>query len=409
MKSLWNAKKVIFALILLLISCDVSLLFAAQTGVDTGNNLQQQQLQQVQQLRQQLQQQIAAAQAQKQAQQTQQAQQAPASQSLQPTFAPAPTNPPTQLAAANSADAANQLQALPAAPPVIGGQTPQAVALTPTAGPAVAPTTVGGGLTEDDINNQAFDEVTKNTLPMSPAQIQRLRQLFNQTQFAAAASPDVPPKPIITSQFVNLAPGTTPPVVRLQQGMVSVLGFIDGTGAPWPIESYDIGNPAAFNIQWNRSDNTLIIQPLTLYTYGNLAVKLQGLSTPVILMLIPGQKVFDGRLDLHVPLYGPNAFPVSGGSGLPNSANPELLGVLDGVPPAGSVTLLVSGGACEAWVVGNRLFVRTRLTILSPAWVATMSSADGMKAYEIPKPSEQTPMLLASQDGKIVQLKIEGL
>ena len=38
-----------------------------------------------------------------------------------------------------------------------------------------------------------------------------------------------------------------------------------------------------------------------------------------------------------------------------------------------------------------------------------MSSADGMHAYEIPKPAEQAPVLLASANGKIIQLKIEGL
>jgi intracellular multiplication protein IcmK len=90
---------------------------------------------------------------------------------------------------------------------------------------------------------------------------------------------------------------------------------------------------------------------------------------------------------------------------LPNSANTLLLGVLDGVPPAGSTALKVSGGGCEVWLSGDRMFVRTHYTVLSPAWLSTMSSADGTKAYEMPK----APLLLVSQNGKVVPLKVEGL
>lgn len=414
MKQRWNAKKILIALIVLLLGCDVSLLFAAQAGADDNAGSQQQiQLQQIEQLRQQLQQ--------REAQAAVRPPQMRAGITL-PGAEPINTDPTAgTMPAANPQPA----QSLPAPPVVATDQqalqsnapvnNAAAVALTPAGQPAAqsssmpAANTPPGMVSEDDINQQAFDAMAKGSLPMSPEQIQRLRQLFSQTQYAASTWPGIPPRPVISSMSVNLAPGTTPPAVRLQQGMVSVLGFLDSTGAPWPIESYDIGNPSAFNIQWNKSDNTLLIQPMTLYTYGNLAVKLQGLSTPIILMLFPGQKVFDSRLDLHISGMGPQARPMPMGTGLPNSADPDLLGILDGVPPTGSTTLHVTGGECQAWASGGRLFVRTRLTILSPGWIATMSSADGMHAYEIPKPAEQAPVLLASANGKLIQLKIEGL
>ncbi len=373
MKQRWKAKKIIITLIILLIGCDVSLLFAAQAGGASDDT--QQQLQQIEQLRQQLQQSQA--------------------------------RPSAQSSAALNLPGANDLNNT--APPVLAPALAQPAIVPLATTTAANPVIPAGMVSEDDINKAAFEAMAKNTLPMSHDQIQRLRQLFNQTQFAASSLPGIPPRPVISSLSVNLAPGSTPPAVRLQQGMVSVLGFIDSSGAPWPIESYDIGNPSAFNIQWNKSDNTMLIQPMTLYTYGNLAVKLQGLSTPIILMLFPGQKVFDSRLDLHISGMGPNARPMTMGSGLPNSADPDLLGILDGVPPSGSITLRVTGAECQAWASGERLFVRTRLTILSPGWTATMSSADGMHAYEIPKPSVQAPVLLASANGKIIQLKIEGL
>lgn len=261
-----------------------------------------------------------------------------------------------------------------------------------------------GAFSEDEIKSQAFNAVVQNQLPMTPEQIQRLRQLFNESQFAAASTPGTPPRPVATSQMVNLSPGSTPPIIRLAQGFVTSLVFIDSTGAPWPIANYDIGNPTAFNIQWNKSDNTLMIQATTLYTYGNLAVRLQGLNTPVMLTLIPGQQAVDYRVDLRIQGMGPNAVPIPV-IGLPGTANPELLGVLDGVPPAGSGEVKVCGGGAQAWVRGDVMYVRTRYTILSPGWTATMSSADGTKAYLMPK----APLLLVSENGRVVQLKLEGM
>jgi len=254
------------------------------------------------------------------------------------------------------------------------------------------------------IEQGAFQGVTKQLLPLTPAQIHRLRQLYDQAQYAAAADPSTPPQPTATSRIVSLAPGATPPVVRLGAGFVTSMVFLDSTGAPWPIESYDLGNPAAFDIQWNKKDNVLMVQAKSYYTYGNLAVRLRGKdTTPVMITLIPGQQSIEYRVDLRIQGLGPNAtVPIS--EGLPGQPNPELLNVLDGVPPTGSQPLQVSGGAADAWLKNDKLFIRTRLTILSPSWIANMASADGTRAYEMQK----TPLVLVSDQGKVTQLKIEG-
>jgi intracellular multiplication protein IcmK len=241
--------------------------------------------------------------------------------------------------------------------------------------------------------------------PLSPEQVLQLKQQYQTHQFAQEAPIGTPPKPTATSQFVNLSPGSTPPVIRLSQGFVSSLVFLDSTGAPWPISAYDLGDPEAFNIQWDKTSNTLMIQASKLYTYGNLAVRLRDLNTPVMLTLIPGQKAVDYRVDLRVQGYGPNAKNLPLEEGLPPSANDVLLHVLDGVPPAGSSRLTVSGGDARAWLLTDHMFVRTNLTILSPGWLSSMTSADGMHAYEMQK----TPVLLVSWHGKVMQLKVEGL
>ncbi len=92
-------------------------------------------------------------------------------------------------------------------------------------------------------------------------------------------------------------------------------------------------------------------------------------------------------------------------NGLPNTASPQLLTFLDGVPPNGAKALQVTGGPCQAWLLGGHLYLRTSLTVLSPSWLSTMSSPDGTHVYELQK----TPVVLASQRGKIIQLMIKGL
>ena len=258
---------------------------------------------------------------------------------------------------------------------------------------------------KNTIDSLAFDGVAEQMFPLTPEQIIRIKQMYQTAEYAKSATPGTPPKPTATSQFVNLSPGSTPPVIRLSQGFVSSLVFLDSTGAPWPINAYDLGDPTAFNIQWDKTSNTLMIQASKLYTYGNLAVRLRGLNTPVMLTLIPGQKAVDYRVDLRVQGYGPNAKTMPMDNGLPPSASDLLLHVLDGVPPAGSARLTVSGGDARAWLLNGKMFVRTNLTILSPGWLGSMTSADGMHAYEMQK----SPVLLVSWHGKVMQLKVEGL
>lgn len=258
---------------------------------------------------------------------------------------------------------------------------------------------------EEIIDEKAYEKMQQQLFPLSPDQVVKLHQAYNTQAFAESSPVGVPPKPTATSQFVNLSPGSTPPVIRLAQGFVSSLVFLDSTGAPWPISAYDLGDPASFNIQWDHTSNTLMIQALKLYNYGNLAVRLRGLNTPVMLTLVPGQKAVDYRVDLRVQGYGPNAKGLLMDEGLPPSANDVLLHVLDGVPPDGSQRLTVSGGDARAWLLNDKMFVRTNLTVLSPGWIASMTSADGTHAYEMLK----SPVLLVSWHGKVMQLKVEGL
>jgi intracellular multiplication protein IcmK len=301
-------------------------------------------------------------------------------QNAAPGPAPAPVNaaalPPNNVGAAPT---------LPAAPPIAEGV---------------------------NLRDQAFSETADNLLPLTPDQIRTLHNLFSGTQRAVGETSGIPPRPTSTSKIVNLSPGATPPIIRLSAGFVSSLVFLDASGAAWPIDSYDLGDPRSYNIQWDKKSNMLLVQAISEFRSGNLAVMLRGLNTPVMITLLPGQRAVDYRVDLRIPGLGPNAAPETGrvslGGGiesLPGASNPILLDVLNGVPPPGSRALTVAGRECSVWLLSGKLYVRTRLTILSPGWISTLSSADGMHAYEM----QQTPVILASENGKMVKLTIQGL
>ena len=256
-----------------------------------------------------------------------------------------------------------------------------------------------------ETQKQAFNNVARTALPMSPGEIRQLKNMMVFTKRAASEPVGTPPKPVLSTQIVNLAPGSAPPVVRLEQGFVTSVVFTDISGNPWPIVSYDLGNSKAFNIQWLTNSNLLMIQATSLYTFGNLAVTLKGLPTPVMLTLIPGQKVVDYRADMQIQreLPGTTNENFSAANGTP--VNQTLLDILNGVPPQNAKVLKVTGGAASAWLIDGKLYLRTKLTVLSPGWISIMKNADGTNAYEMSK----TANILVSRYGLPVQLKIEGL
>ncbi len=253
------------------------------------------------------------------------------------------------------------------------------------------------------VSQQAFATTVRSMMPLSPDQIRALRQLFDESQRAAAQDPGVPPKPTSSSIIVNMSPGATPPIIRLRAGFVTSLVFLDSTGQAWPIKAYDLGDPQSFNIQWDQKGNTLMVQALSTYKPGNLAIMLTGQDTPIMLTLMPGQRAVDYRVDLRAPGLGPNASTQF--SGLPESASPQLLDFLDGVAPPEAKVLTVEGGPAQVWLYQSHLYIRTLLTVVSPGWLSSMSSPDGTHVFELVK----SPIVLASYRGQMVKLQIQGL
>ena len=257
---------------------------------------------------------------------------------------------------------------------------------------------------------EAYKDLESTLAPLSESQMDSVQKLYKRVNRQSVLREDVAPEPVFSSRMVDLQPGSSPIAIRLAPGYVSTLLFVDSTGKPWPISAYDVGDATAFNIVWNNAEthesslsNTLLIQAMSLYKDGNLVVLLQGLNTPVILSLIPGQQEIDYRVDLQVPGQGPFAAPED--TMYQKGTNPVLNTVINNISPANSKLLKVSGGAAKAWLFGDMMYVRTNLPVVSPAWVSSMKGASGtVTAYELPK----SPVILVMDNGRLRKLTVEG-
>ena len=256
--------------------------------------------------------------------------------------------------------------------------------------------------------HKAYAKMLNQVFPMTADQIAALKKEYAKSQKAAAAPVGTLPQPSTSMVQVDLAPSATPPIIRTAVGHVSSLVFVDASGQEWPISSYIVGDPSAFNVQWDQKSNILSVQSQTNYKFSNIQVILKGLNTPVMLTLVSGQNITDYRVDLRIPQYGPKARVVQ--QNLPAAADANLLSFLNGVPPPNSKKLVINNaaGKCEGWVWRNSLYLRVQngLNVLSPAFKAVVSSMDGTKVYQMPL----TPQVLATYKGSDkITINIEGI
>ncbi|MEB1409516.1 IcmK-like type IV secretion system protein (plasmid) [Xanthomonas campestris pv. campestris] len=288
-------------------------------------------------------------------------------------------------AAAAAGGAAAPLQQAPAAPPA--GTT------VPAPGLPILP----------EVNEVAFDRVKANAAPLTPEQIRDLRRLVDDAERAASIAARGTPRPVSTSVVANLAPGAEPAVVRLAYGAVTNVLFVDGIGNALPITSPDLmkGGFDAFPVAENS--NVLKLFPTQPYATGNISVSLKGVSAPVPLMLITGQREVDYRVDVRV--IGGNIAQKLAGSGSAGSAvTTTMLEFITGAIPQGAVALKSDSPDVQAWAYNGAYYVKTPLTLLSPAYRNPGKSPDGTSYYEIPP----TPIVVVSISGSPKHVKIEA-
>jgi intracellular multiplication protein IcmK len=257
---------------------------------------------------------------------------------------------------------------------------------------------------QEEIKTEAFDAAITGMFPLTPEQIDGLLKRYDKTQRASQTPPYDAPKPEVNVINVSLDPGVMPPSIKTAVGNVTTLNILDATGAPWPVQDvtwagdYEVVEP-------EEGSHIIRITPLSHFARGNIVIRMLTLKTPLTFSLETGRDVVQYRVDARIPEYGPFATaPIMQGGKSLVAGSPDLMSLLDGVMPNGMMRLKVSGvdGRTTAYMMGGTTYVRTPLTLLSPPWQSSVSSADGMNVYAL----SSAPVLLLSDSGEFVRATI---
>jgi intracellular multiplication protein IcmK len=250
-------------------------------------------------------------------------------------------------------------------------------------------------------NRKSFNRASTGLLPLSPDQVRGFMRHLQQTQESAQPPYEGQPKGKIRIQTISLDPGAEPPLVHLAAGYVTTINILDSTGEPWPI--LDVGVGGNFDVSPTKADTHIVrIMPLTRYSSGNISVVLKDLTTPLVFRLVADTTSdVDMRFDARIPKFGPDAkIPLVDHSRL-EAGDETIMAFLQNLPPDGSKREKVGGldARTMVWSLGDHTYVRTPLSLLSPAYNASVNSSDGMAVYEI----GNAPVLLMSDNGAIVR------
>lgn len=261
-------------------------------------------------------------------------------------------------------------------------------------------------LIEAQARQLAFDAAVNGLFPLRPNEIRGVLRKFDETTEAAQTPINPAPEPEITIQNVSLDPSAIPPLIKVAPGFVTTLSILDMTGEPWPIQ--DISWGGDFDIlQPEDGSNVLRITPLGQYKYGNISMRLIDLKTPIVFRIQAFKDVVQYRFDARIPLRGPGAsVPIIQQQLISTTAGEDdnLIQILDGVAPSDAQVLTVNGtdGRTTAYRVAGRVYLRTPLTLLSPAWSQSVSSVDGVSVYSL----NNAPVVLLSDAGRVFRASL---
>lgn len=257
---------------------------------------------------------------------------------------------------------------------------------------------------EQRAREQAFEQSKRSVLPLETYQIRDLLRRLKDTQEAIQKPVRKAPTPQNVIKTVSMDPAAKSETINLAVGNVTALNVVDMTGAPWPI--VDIAFGGNFDIKAPEPGGNIIrVTPLRDFAQGNLVLRLLNLTTPITFTMEAGGDTVNYRFDARVPQYGPNARMPIIEEGVKIVAGDSVVNsVLEGIAPNGADKLKVEGvdARTSAYRVGGALYVRTPLTLLSPAWRSNATSADGMNVYVL----AEAPVLLLSDQGNLVRARL---
>lgn len=260
----------------------------------------------------------------------------------------------------------------------------------------------------EQMTDAAYEQAKGVALPMSTDQIMDFLNDFRLSQKASVEGQKIYPSKRVRIEDVPLDPGDVIPTVYVAQGYVTTVSFLDATGSGWPV--IDVVSGGNFTITPPENNGHIIrITPNVRFGYGNLSIRLKDLEFPITLNVEVDDDIVDYRFDARVPLSGPNTqMSITRQSNIESAGDPVLSSILEGVIPESIKKLEIIDGNINGTSVfqkGNLMFIRTSATLLSPRWDSSASVSEGLKVYIL----KATPVLLFSENGEIVKLKVKLL
>ncbi|AOX18425.1 DotH/IcmK family type IV secretion protein [Kozakia baliensis] len=283
-------------------------------------------------------------------------------------------------------------------------------------------------------DEQAQVQAEREAIPFTPETIMRLGTRFKDVSRAQEAVQTEMATPNVRPAIrVSFQPGQQTSIIFTTKGYPTALSFVDSTGQPWPIAWNQNGNSAnasgGTNCNSGQGDgkvgapavqtsgfyvcvpyqgsNTISIQPVSLQPRGGLLVTLKDAPKPISFLLIAGRGSYDDNLTVRVAGSGPNAkVQIDTRPGAPATGEPFMNAMLSGIAPAAATPLSVDGVSPDdvrAWKIGNEMYLRTRLVLMTPAWDSSEHGEGGTTIYAF----HETPYVLLSDAGRTISASIK--
>lgn len=253
-----------------------------------------------------------------------------------------------------------------------------------------------------DLKAEAIERIA----PLTPQEVIQLRQELD-SRANAMRQPLTPVgKPVRRLVNLDLSPGSAPEVVRSAFGQGGVVTFMDAAGRPWPVIELENYNPTGLDVTVLGTNGVSIGVKDQSTRMGNIAVRLEGLSSPVMFAVAVGQQEIDYSVEMHLARYLPGApAPVGSVEGLPSLAAADLMNYLLGTPPKSARQLTANSSSVRAWQISPQsMVVRTDALLASPRYSRRQSSASGMTVYELPL----SPKLILASQGQMQSISVTG-
>ena len=263
---------------------------------------------------------------------------------------------------------------------------------------------------------EGYNGARPRMYPMTPGMIKDFRKEYESQQDAAFKHER--PRAIIDASSISLEPGAPATTIHLAPGVVSTIDFSDITGQPWPFTGFMVGNKDAVDVVRLSEDNMLLsLAPKMQAGSTNLTVALKPPGenqwvAPVSFTLVIDRYQAHYRHDVRIQALGPNgkktpmAIDKTVGSKPGDEKLLRALAATDMPPGARPVPINFqdqrSGLDARGWMIDGQLYIRTRLTLASPGYSASLSSVDDMRIYRL----APVKAVIFSTEGRMVSARI---